>query len=44
MIWYTPEFRDLFSTNADMEVFVDLIFVETNEGYENSNIPVSKGT
>ena len=42
MIWYTPEFRALFSSEGDLDVFVDLIFLETNVGYENSEIPVSK--
>ena len=41
MIWYTPQFLALFSSEADMNTFVDLVFTETNEGYINSNIPVS---
>jgi len=40
MVWYTPEFRQLFSDEGAMNVFVDLIFAETNQGYENSEIPV----
>ena len=41
MLWYTPEFRNTFSTEADMEAFVNLVIEETNQGYINSNIPVS---
>ena len=40
MLWYTPEFRNTFSTEADMEAFVNLVIEETNQGYINSNIPV----
>ena len=40
MIWYTPQFRATFTTDDDLDVFVDLIFAETNQGYINSNIPV----
>ena len=41
MIWYTPQFLALFSSEADMNSFVDLVFAETNQGYINSDIPVS---
>ena len=40
MIWYTPEFRNTFFTEADMEAFVNLVIEETNQGYINSQIPV----
>ena len=40
MIWYTKEFAATFASKDDMEVFVDLIFEETNQGYINSGIPV----
>eukprot|EP00092_Neocalanus_flemingeri_P030752 GFUD01033395.1.p1 GENE.GFUD01033395.1~~GFUD01033395.1.p1 ORF type:complete len:725 (+),score=108.76 GFUD01033395.1:33-2207(+) len=40
MIWYTPQFRGIFSSNGKMMAFVRLIFRETNEGYINSNIPL----
>ena len=40
MVWYTPQFRNTFETEEDMNVFVDLIFAETNQGYINSQIPV----
>ena len=40
MIWYTPQFRNTFETEEDMNVFVDLIFAESNQGYVNSQIPV----
>jgi len=40
MIWYTPQFRALFPSQLDMELFVDLIFIETNQGYINSQMPV----
>ena len=41
MIWYTPQFYDTFASEADMNVFIDLVFEETNQGYINSEIPVS---
>ena len=41
MIWYTPEFRATFTSDEEMMVFIDLIFTETNQGYINSEIPVS---
>ena len=41
MIWYTPQFYDTFASEADMNVFIDLVFEETNQGYFNSKIPVS---
>merc|ERR1712142_476633 len=40
MIWYTPQFYDSFASEADMNVFIDLIFEETNQGYINSKIPI----
>merc|ERR1711962_455608 len=40
MIWTTAQFRALFSSVTDMNTFIDLIFVETNQGYINSEIPV----
>jgi len=40
MIWYTPQFYDSFESEADMNVFIDLIFEETNQGYINSKIPI----
>ena len=40
MIWYTPQFLALFSSESDMNSFVDLVFAETNQGYINSDIPV----
>ena len=43
MIWYTPQFYDSFASEADMNVFIDLVFEETNQGYINSEIPVSIG-
>ena len=41
MIWYTHEFRATFTSDEEMMVFIDLIFTETNQGYINSEIPVS---
>ena len=41
MVWYTPQFRNTFETEEDMNVFVDLIFAESNQGYKNSEIPVN---
>ena len=41
MIWYTPEFLASFASEADMNVFIDLVFEETNQGYINSEMPVS---
>ena len=40
MLWYTPQFYALFASDSDMDVFIDLIFEETNQGYINSEIPV----
>ena len=40
MIWYTPEFRSTFSSDDDVEAFVDMIFKIHNDGYKNSNMPV----
>ena len=40
MLWYTPEFRNTFFAEADMEAFVNLVIEETNQGYINSQIPV----
>jgi len=40
MIWYTPEFLASFASESDMNVFVDLVFEETNQGYINSEMPV----
>merc|ERR1711962_620456 len=40
MIWTTAQFRALFSSDTDMDTFIDLIFVETNRGYINSEMPV----
>ena len=40
MIWYTPQFFASFASKADMNVFIDLIFEETNQGYINSEMPV----
>lgn len=41
MIWYTPEFRATFISDEEMMVFIDLIFTETNQGYINSEIPLT---
>ena len=43
MFWYTPEFRATFPAETDMEAFIDLIIVETNQGYVNSQMPVRSG-
>ena len=40
MIWYTPQFFASFASEADMNVFIDLIFELTNQGYINSKMPV----
>jgi len=40
MFWYTQEFKNLFTTVADMDTFLDLIITETNEAYESGDIPV----
>ena len=40
MLWYTPEFKNTFFTEADMEAFINLVIEETNQGYINSQIPV----
>merc|ERR1711892_1236549 len=39
MMWHTQEFSNLFSSVEDMDTFTDLIILETNEAYINSNIP-----
>jgi len=41
MIWYTPQFRATFSSEEEMDLFIDQIFAETNQGYINSQIPVT---
>jgi len=41
MIWYTPQFRNTFASEEEMNLFIDLIFQETNQGYINSQIPVT---
>ena len=41
MIWYTPQFRNLFSSDSDMLAHVELIIDTTNQGYINSQMPVS---
>ena len=41
MMWYTQEFRNLFSSTEDMDTFTDLIILETNEAYISGNMPVS---
>ena len=41
MLWFTPEFQATFSSDTEMETFIDLMFMETNQGYINSQIPVS---
>ena len=40
MLWYSPEFRNTFISEADLEAFVNLVIEETNQGYINSKIPV----
>ena len=40
MLWYTPEFKNTFFSEADMEAFINLVIEETNQGYINSQIPV----
>ena len=40
MMWYTKEFRDLFSSQDDLDTFTDLIILETNEAYISGHIPV----
>merc|ERR1712179_332401 len=40
MIWYTPQFRATFPSEEEMNLFIDQIFDETNQGYINSEIPV----
>jgi len=40
MIWYTPQFRATFPSDEEMNLFIDQIFDETNQGYINSEIPV----
>ena len=42
MIWYTPQFRASFSSEEEMDLFIDCIFCETNQGYINSQIPVTQ--
>ena len=44
MIWYTPQFFASFASEADMNVFIDLVFEETNQGYINSQMPVINRT
>ena len=41
MIWYTPQFRATFPSEEEMNLFIDQIFDETNQGYINSEIPVT---
>merc|ERR1719369_1094872 len=40
MIWYTEEFKQLFSSTEDIEAFTDLVILETNQAYISGNIPV----
>merc|ERR1719312_2042172 len=40
MIWHTSQFRNTFQTEEDMNVYVDLMFAEANQGFINSEIPV----
>ena len=42
MIWYTPEFKELFASEDDLDLFIDLVFEETNQGYINSLMPVQR--
>ena len=41
MIWYTPQFRNLFSSDSDTLAHVQLIIDTTNQGYINSQMPVN---
>jgi len=40
MIWYTPQFKKSFSSELELDLFIDEIFTVTNQGYNNSKIPV----
>jgi len=40
MMWYTQEFRNLFSSEEDLDTFTDLIIFETNDAYIKGNMPV----
>ena len=37
MVYYTPQFK---AVTDDIDLFVDLRILETNQGYANSNVPV----
>lgn len=39
-IWYTPQFLALFSSPADLEVWADLLMLETNTAYREGGIPL----
>ena len=41
MMWYTQEFRNLFSSEEDLDTFTDLIIFETNDAYIKGNMPVN---
>ena len=43
MVWTTPQFDGTFATEEDRRAFVDLMVVEANQGYVNSEMPVSRG-
>ena len=41
MVYYTKSFRDSFVSEAEMNAYIDLAFLETNIGYQNSNISLT---
>ena len=40
MVYYTAKFRNSFPNVEEMNTYIDLVFLEANQGYENSNVPI----
>ena len=40
MVYYTAKFRNSFPNVEEMNTYIDLVFLEANQGYENSNFPM----
>ena len=40
MVYYTAKFRNSFPNVKAMNTYIDLVFLEANQGYENSNVPI----
>ena len=40
IVYYTTKFKNSFTNEEAMNAFINLVFLETNQGYENSDIPI----